>query len=147
MRGKDAWADEVLIFCKRCPCHRGTRAAWRERETWGRKGEAEWLISDRNKILRKHACCQPELALPYCLAFPAHVPNDPPFIHRPCASATHWWRGTDSGFHCGFLYVSPRPPNVTSGHLWCLCQHPTTHMPPPHRSYTVFLGRDWLILI
>lgn len=37
-----------------------------KRETRGGRGEGEWLISNRNKILRKQACCQPELALPYC---------------------------------------------------------------------------------
>lgn len=58
-------ADEVLIFCKCCLCQRQHDKRGKNKR---RKGEGEWLISNRNKILRKQACCQPELALPYCLA-------------------------------------------------------------------------------
>lgn len=40
-------------------------------------GEGEWLISNRNKILRKQACCQSELTLPYCLAVGVRVSSTP----------------------------------------------------------------------
>lgn len=113
MRGKDTLINEVLVFCKCWLCQRDTQTEWQERNK-GRKGEGEGLISNRNKILRKQACCQPELALPYCLAvgvcmpytsacmcvdlcafvcmcksLPAHVPDEPlcPFIRLLCVSS------------------------------------------------------------
>lgn len=104
-------ADEVLMCCKCCLCHRGIQTAWQQRNKW-RKGEGEWLISNRNKILRKHACCQAELALPYCLAAGVCTPHTPvcmcvyvcacanlfllmypvnPRVHSfICVSRTHW---------------------------------------------------------
>lgn len=68
------------MFWKCCLCQREKRQCWgktRER-TW----KDEWLIWNRNKILCKPARCQPELAVPYCLAVGLCTPYTPACVPK-----------------------------------------------------------------
>ena len=72
------WGVDIFVNAA-CVAGRDTGSMTREKQ--GEEGrEGEWLISNRNKILRKRPCCQPELALPYCLALGVRARHT-----HPCA--------------------------------------------------------------